>query len=384
MSARRRSLSAAAWAAFLLLSGCSSLNPFASSEPKRAPLPELVTPLTAPVRFTASVSNGDRRYLTPAPITDGLVVAGGNGEVTLFDAKGERRWQVEIGAPILAGVGSDGRLAAVVTEKGEVVALNVSDGSVRWRQMAALPAVTPPLVAEGLVVVRAVDHRLVAFDGFDGKERWRYERPLPPLSLRQSAPLLAEGGAIFVGYPGGVVAALDPKRGQPFFELTVAPPKGTTEIERLTDIVGTILVDRNELCAAAYQVRIACFDLQSGREVVSSPVSTRGGIDRALRSIITVDETDRVLALDLFSGRERWQNDRLAYRQLTRPVVVGDMALVGDSEGYLHAIDLGEGRVRARVRVGSGPIVVPPQRLPDGAVVVQNRDGTVAVVEGVR
>jgi len=369
------------------ISGCASLdaiNPFAASGPKPAPLPELRDALSLPVRYTERLSAGERRYLTPAPVADGVVAAGGKGEVVLIDANGKEQWRTEVGAPILAGVGSDGRLAAVVTEQGDVVAINVSDGSIRWRQAAALPAVTPPLVHDGLVVVRAADHRLLAFDAFDGNTRWRYERPLPPLSLRQSAPLVAAGGAIFVGYPGGIVAALDPNRGQPFFELTVAPPKGTTEIERLTDIVGPVVLDNQELCAAAYQSRIACFDLNTGREVVTSVIATRVGIDRDLRSVITVDEVDRIVAIDLFNGQPRWQNDSLVYRQLTRPVVFGDVALVGDAQGYLHAVDLSDGQVRARTRIGSGAIVVAPQRLADGAVVVQNQDGTVAVVERAR
>lgn len=369
------------------ISGCASLdaiNPFSASGPEPAPLPEIRDALSLPVRYTVQLSESDHRYLTPAPVADGVVAAGGNGEVILIGAGGTQQWRTELGAPILAGVGSDGRLAAVVTEQGDVVAINVSDGSIRWRQTAALPAVSPPLVRDGLVVVRAADHRLLAFDAFDGKVRWRYERPLPPLSLRQSAPLVAAGGAIFVGYPGGIVAALDPNRGQPFFELTVAPPKGTTEIERLTDIVGPVALDSNELCAAAYQSRIACFDLKTGREVLASSVATRVGIDRDLRSLVTVDEVDRIVAIDLFNGQPRWQNDQLVYRRLTRPVVFGDVALVGDAQGYLHAVDLSDGQVRARTRVGSGAIVVAPQRLADGAVAVQNQDGTLAVVERVR
>lgn len=388
MMARRKWLQSG-WSilACLVLAGCSSissLNPFASSGPQPGPLPSVVEPVTLAPAFSVTLTAAPNRYLTPAVAGEVLIAAGGEGEVVAFGRQGETVWRTSVGAPIAAGIGSDGRLAAVVTDRGEVVALNVSDGSVRWRRPAGLFTLTPPVVLDGLVIVRAIDHRLLAFAALDGEPRWRYDRPLPPLSLRQSAPLVASGGALFVGYPGGVVAAIDPQRGQPIFELTVAPPKGTTEIERLTDIVGPVVLARNELCAAAYQGRVACFDLQNGQMVMSYPISSKVGIDRTLRSVVTVDENDRVVAIDLFSSALRWENGAFGYRQLTRPVVVGSLLLVGDRDGMVHALDGSDGRVRGRLSVASAPIVVPPLVLPDGRVAVQSQNGTLMVVEGVR
>lgn len=370
--------------AILLLAGCStlsSLNPFAASGPTPAPLPALATPVSLAVAFSTQLTPAPNRYLTPAVAGDRLVAAGGEGEVVALARDGTVLWRSHVGAPIAAGVGTDARLAVVVTQRGEVVALNASDGSERWRRPVGWFSLTPPLVAEGLVVVRGIDHRLVAFAALDGEVRWRYDRPLPPLSLRQSAPLTAAGGAIFVGYPGGVVAAIDPQRGQPLFEITVAPPKGTTEIERLTDIVGPVVVVRDELCAAAYQGRIACFS-QNGQMVLQHPLSSRVGIDRDLRAVVAVDEEDRVVAIDLFNGTVRWESSRFAHRQLTRPVVVRSLLFVGDHEGWLHALDPVDGEVRGRVAVASAPIAVAPLPTPDGRLVVQSQNGTVAVVEG--
>ncbi len=368
-----------AWA----LAGCSSLsllNPFSSRGPQPAPLPPIEQAEALLLRWEARVSAAPQAFLSPAVTAEEIVVAGGNGEVVALDRQGAVRWRSDLAAPIAAGVGTDGRVAAVVTERGEVVALSMSDGSVRWRQSVSLPALTPPLVSDGVVVVRATDHRLVAFDVLDGKERWRYHRPLPPLSLRQSAPLVSAQGVVFAGFPGGTVTALQARSGSPLFELTVATPRGSSEIERLTDVVGPVVLWRDELCAAAFQGRIACFDLRSGRELLQKPFSSPVGVDRDVRTLVTVAENDDVLAFDVFSGEVRWQNEALRHRGLTRPVMVRGTVLVGDREGYVHALDSSNGRVLARQRVGSAALRTLVAA-DGGHVLVQNADGTLARLE---
>ncbi|MCX7945449.1 MAG: PQQ-binding-like beta-propeller repeat protein [Hydrogenophilus sp.] len=374
------------WCVVLTLgvTGCSvveRMTLFEMGEGKAAPLPVVSDPVGLHAARLVQVSGGEGRFLTPVAVEEGAVVAGGGGEVLLVGRDGAVRWRVEVGERIAAGVGGNERLVAVVTEGGTVVAINVSDGSVRWRTRAGLLSVTPPLVTEGAVLVRGVDHRLVAFEALDGRERWRYQRPLPPLGLRQSAPMTAVGGKVFVGYPGGVVTALDARVGQPVWELTVAPPRGTTEIERLTDVVGPVAVGRSELCATAFQGRTACFRLPDGEVLVQVPFGSRVGVERREGMLVVVDERDRVVGVDLFSRGEAWVNERLQGRGLTRAVAGGSWVLVGDKEGFVHALGLTDGTIGGSIRVSTERVIAPPVRMPGGGWIVQSVDGIVSWVQ---
>ncbi|WP_142805287.1 MULTISPECIES: outer membrane protein assembly factor BamB [Tepidiphilus] len=369
----------ALFAVATLVAGCSSLNPFSRKGPQIAPLPPLTSPVEVSIAAQTKVGGSEGLFLTPAILDNEAIVAGGDGRVLRWN--GGTRWEAKLEDRIIAGVGADERLAVVVTRKGEVVALAVDDGTVRWRHPLQADVITPPLVAGGFVVVRAVDHRLIALDARDGKERWVYQRNLPPLSLRQSAPLVSAGNAIVAGYPGGIVAVVEPRSGAPLFDLTVASPKGATEIERLTDVVGPPLVARQEVCAAAYQGRVACFDGRTAETIWTKDLSSRTGIDRDFRYIVVTADNDDVVALDAYSGREQWRTGGFSWRLLTRPLILGDWVLVGDREGYVHVLDRNDGRIRGRVRVGSGPILVEPKSIGPNRAVVQNTDGTVAVVE---
>ena len=83
-----------------------------------------------------------------------LTLAASNGTVVALDAAtGKELWRASAGADLAAGVGSDGKVAAVVTRTGEVVALE--GGKELWRQRLPSRSVTPPLVAGERVFVYA-------------------------------------------------------------------------------------------------------------------------------------------------------------------------------------------------------------------------------------
>ena len=68
-------------------------------------------------------------------------------------------WRANAGAPLAAGVGSDGRFAAVVTRDNELVVFEA--GNELWRKRLTSRVTTAPLVAGERVFVMGVD-RVVA------------------------------------------------------------------------------------------------------------------------------------------------------------------------------------------------------------------------------
>ena len=64
---------------------------------------------------------------------DTVTVAAADGTVVAIDSRtGQESWRASAGAPLTAGVGSDGSLAAVVTRNNDLVALQ--GGQVLWKQ----------------------------------------------------------------------------------------------------------------------------------------------------------------------------------------------------------------------------------------------------------
>ncbi len=367
-------------AGLVLLTGCSSLNPFASSGPKPAELTAFQPSAELRPLWQTRVGSSGGFDFRPAVVGDDVYAAANDGSVIRI-REGSVAWRSGVGQRLSAGVGSDGRLAVVVTTAGEVVALDAGSGAERWRHEARMEVLAPPAVVGSTVVVRASDGTLIGLAASDGARRWEYRRPVPTLTLRRSFAMTVEEPVAIVGYPGGKLVAIHAENGGVLWELTVATPRGVTELERITDVVGTPVLWRQEICAVTYQGRAGCFDLTNGNALWSREFSSSVGMDRDTRFAFITDASDAVHGLDAFSGAPVWKQDSMARRNVSRPLVAGDFVVVGDLDGYVHLLERESGRFAARTRADSSAIVADPQSLGGQRFVVQTRDGGVHAFE---
>lgn len=136
--------------------------------------------------------------LVPAVREGRVFVAGDEGVVRAIDAlSGVLAWEANVGSRIAAGVGSDGRRAAVVTRDNELVVLD--EGRLRWRARLPARALTAPLVAGERVFVVTVNRVVHAFDAEGGQRLWTFDRPGDALTLGQPGVLAAFRDTLLVG-----------------------------------------------------------------------------------------------------------------------------------------------------------------------------------------
>lgn len=361
----------------VLLAGCNPLNMLRSAPggPKPAELPQLSGSQPVRTLWSASVGNAERFMFSPAVTGDSVFAAARDGTVTrLAVDSGRALWRVSLGTSLSGGVGADARTVAVATEEGEVIALDAQSGSVRWRARVSSEVLAAPSVAPELVLVRSIDNRIFAFGAEDGKRRWVYQRAPSSLVVRSPAGVSLLGDTAFAGFSGGKLIALALANGAVRWEATVALPKGATELERVTDVVGEPAVLAREVCAAAYQGRVACYEAASGRLLWARDVSSLTGISVDARYAFVSDDRGAVHAFDRTNGRSVWKQDRLANRQLSRPASAEAAAAVGDLEGYVHFLARDTGAFVARFATSGGAVKSAPVPLQNG-VLVQTQNG---------
>jgi outer membrane protein assembly factor BamB len=363
-------------AAAALVAGCGL---FDEKKTPPTPLPEFQSSLNVAVSWRLSVGSGRDTFLQPAVVENAIYAAAANGAVLRIDpASGNPVWRTDVESKISAGVGADGFTVAVATPRGEVVALD-ADGKVRWRAPTSSDAIAPPLVGRGLVIVRSTDHRVSAFEAESGKRRWIFTRQLPPLTLRASAEMAFAGDNVLVGFPGGRLVAVALSNGAARWEAAVSEPKGTTEVERLADVLGPVVVAGGQACAASFQGRVMCADAATGSLRWARDLSAGAGVARDSRSVYAVDATSQLHALAAEGGASLWRNERLTFRQLTTPLALAGVVVVGDLDGHVHFLSSAEGSFLSRLRIDSSPIVARPLAWNDGAVVLTT-DGTLALL----
>jgi outer membrane protein assembly factor BamB len=370
-----------ALALLALVASCSTVgnmyDRWFGSRPAAKPAPLVaITPTAQPrVAWQANVGEADRSVFFPAVTGSTVYAANAAGQIVGFDIKsGKQVARINAAQRLSGGVAANGSLIMVGTSKGEVLAFDAS-GKVLWKAQLSGEVLAPAAIEGTLVVVRAGDGRIYGLDALDGKRRWIYQRTTPALSLRNYSGVVLERGAIFAGFPAGRLVALAASTGNVGWDSVVALPRGTTELERVADVIGLPVVDGDRVCAVAYQGRVACFDTQSGTTIWAREVSSIAGLDADHRGVYIVDDKNAVVALDKSNGASLWNQDKLAGRGVSAPLAFGRFIVVGDFEGYVHFLSREDGSFAARIATDGSAIGAPPVALDGATVLVQTRKG---------
>jgi outer membrane protein assembly factor BamB len=364
----------------MVSSAIDTLNPLnwfgsRSASPDMAPLPQIAQSLRVGTLWQANVGSSQHAIFAPAVAGGSVYAAAADGTITRLDAaSGKRAWSISAGEPLSGGVGADAGLVAVGSSKGEVLAFD-SNGTALWKARVSSEVLAAPQVAQDVVVARSADGRIFGLSARDGKRKWYYQRSTPALTVRSPVGISIADGVVYAGFAGGKLAAINLADGAVRWEATVALPRGTTELERVTDVIGRPVIAGREVCAVAYQGRIGCFSRASGQALWGREMSSTSGLALDARYAFVSDDKGAVHALDRSSGTSLWRQDKLHLRNLSAPFALGGAIAVADIQGYVHFLDRESGAFVGRVQTDGSPVSTNPVSLPEGGFLVQTRNG---------
>ncbi|MBD9415525.1 outer membrane protein assembly factor BamB [Pseudomonas sp. PDM16] len=357
---------AAVLALALIAVGCSSNS---KKELPPAELPDIQEEVRLDAQWSRSIGDGQGELynlLTPASDGDRLFAAAANGDVVALDRlTGDKFWEVELDLPISGGVGAGYGLVLVGTLKGEVVALDASSGEEKWRARVTSEVLSAPATNGDVVVVQTQDDRLIAFDASTGSQRWIYENSPAVLTLRGTSSPVMTNNLVIAGLSSGKLMALDAGRGIPVWEQRVAVPQGRSELERMVDIDGNLLLTGGNVYVVTYQGKVAAFDAESGRPLWNRDASSYVGLAQGFGSVYVSLASGAVEGVDEGSNSALWNNDALQRRQLSAPEVFSSYVAVGDFEGYLHLLSQVDGHFVGREKIDGDGVRVRPLVIGD-------------------
>lgn len=363
----------------LLLTGCSWFggNDDDSTDPvKLGPIEAEITLAPLWDRNIGGAARDRASRLVPALVSGRIFAASADGNIVAMQpGSGRVIWQVDVrdfytdeeletafakkSDAITGGVGGGGDLVVVGTFAGDLVALNQSDGSLAWKARTTSEVLAPPQVHRDMVVAQSIDGKVAVYDTLDGERRWIYTSSVPSLTLRGTTTPVVTDEFIATGFANGRIVILDPERGIAGLDERIAIPQGKSDLERLVDIDGRMVMVDSKLFVVGYQGNLAAIDLQSGRLAWSKEASSIVGLGAGFGNVYLAAADGVIRAFDADSGREVWSTEKLKYRDLTAPVAISSFIAVGDLEGYIHLIAQADGRFVGRRRVHNDPLRSP-------------------------
>jgi len=343
----------------------------ASDKPKPTPLAN-VTPKIAGRQVWSVKLDSVKFPLTMLVRNGNFIVASTDGTLLVMEAEsGRQLFRTNVGAALSAGIGSDGRFYAVVTQDNTLVTFEGTKEL--WRAQLSSRVSTSPMVAGERVFVMGVDRAVHAFDALNGNRLWSLARPGEALTLLHSGVLTAVNNVLIAGQ-GPRVAGIDPDKGTLRWEVPLGTPRGTNEIERLADLVGPALRLGTRICARSFQIAVGCADGETGRLLWSRSTGGINAIGGDEELIFAADASDRIVARKTDSGETAWTSERMLFRGLSAPVAIGPAVVFGDFEGNVHFLDRKDGQPLLRLSTDGSQVVGQPV-LSGKTLLVATRNG---------
>ena len=329
-------------------------------------------------------------FLQPLILDKIAVTVSRDGVLNIISlTTGEFDPDIELNSIISAGVSGNEDIWLVATRDAHVIAIDAHKRRELWRTRVSSEVLARPIIHEGHVVVRAIDGKILSLNIDDGTIRWQYQRAIPDLTLRGTSEPVVSRGKIIAGLSDGRLIALSPEDGSVIWDIALSVPTGRSEIQRLVDIDGDAELYGRVLYAASFQGRVAAIDVERGQFLWARDFSTHTGVILDEKVLYSSDEKGNIWALDRLNGATIWKQEKLAYRKLTRPTIIGDYLAVGDFEGYVHLLSRYDGHFVARYQLGQFDdlgwelgtgIIVPPIIKGKDRVVVITRGGILYVL----
>jgi outer membrane protein assembly factor BamB len=355
-------------ASVVLLTACSG----SAKRPEPAPLAANVALIGVKQAWVSRIGEVPAGA-GPTVVGNSVVIAAVDGTVAAMDAaSGRDIWRGSAGAAVVTGAGSDGKLAAVITRANELVTLDA--GNLLWKAKLPAQAFTAPFVGGARVFVVLADKSVHAFDGATGKKLWTLQRPSEPLVLSKPGAILAVGDTLVVGL-GGRLVGLNPNNGTVRWEAPIAAPRGTNDVERLVDIVSSVSRVGDVVCARAFQAAVGCVNAIRGTPLWNRPANGSEGVHGDGNFLFGTEADGKLIAWRKSDGQSAWQSERLLYRSLSAPLVVGRSVVVGDNAGNLHMLSREDGSPLNRLTTDGSAIVGSPVLAGDSLVAVTKSGG---------
>ena len=347
----------------LLISGCSTLDSLRfwqndevdPDEPKE--LSSFASQENIKVLWRNSY-NGENEIgnFLPSFNAQNIFFSDASGNVLSMDAKtGNDNWSVKLNF-LASGTSAGFGIVVVADVDGNVIALDQIDGNVLWSSNVKGEVLSSVAIDAKIVVVKTGSGELLGLNKDSGEVIWSYRSTLPVLTIRgNSSPVIVDN-LVYASFDNGRLGVFELNSGFQIWDGAISYVSGASELENLIDSDSNPVIEGGLIYTTNYQGNLNIFDPSQKRSVWSnnassffSPIISRG-------MLMVVEENSSIKSFALKTLEESWINSDYLNRDLSNGVSYKDNIVVGDFEGYVHVINILNGRTVGREKLSRNPI----------------------------
>lgn len=307
--------------------------------------------------------------IVSSPLVDGASVYVGSADHNLYAIdreSGAQKWKFETGGAVNSSPAVLDGLVFVSSLDGRFYAIDAATGKEKWKFSTkgerrfsapgihgAMPKtevmvdpfdvfLSSPVVSGGVVYFGSGDHNVYALDAATGREKWRFSTG----NVVHASPAV-KNGIVYIGSWDRNLYALSASTGKELWRFQTG---NDTTIYNQIGIASSASVADGVVFFGCRDGHFYAVDAKSGKQkwshdnkmgwVIASPAVKDGIV------YFPTSDGTRFKALDAATGALRYSIVNKAV-SFSSPAVVNDRVYFGSSDGWLHALDIGSGEVKA-------------------------------------
>jgi len=302
-------------------------------------------------------ASNDLGSFKPSFYAGEMLVADSDGEITSLNPKtGKLNWTKSLDRTLSAGIASGFGKFVVSDGDGNVIGFDLDSKEILWETNVGGEVLANVVIDASLVVVKNSVGELIALDSLIGEKKWTFRSQLPALTVRGTGEPIIKDGMVFSTFDNGRLAAFQLNTGFFLWDGPISFLEGSSELENLIDADSSPVFEKQLIFATNYQGNLTAFDMAQKRPVWNSQASSFHSPVIGKGMIMVIQDDGSILSFSSANLASSWVSDEYTRRDLSNGVMLNNLLLVGDLEGYVHVIDPLAGNTIGRKKVSGKPI----------------------------
>ena len=286
-----------------------------------------------------------------------MLVADSDGEIASLNPKtGKLNWTKSLDRTLSAGIASGFGKFIVSDEDGNVIGFDLDSKEILWETNIGGEVLSNAVIDASLVVVKNSVGELVALDSLIGEKKWTFRSQLPALTVRGTGEPIIKDGMVFSTFDNGRLAAFQLNTGFFLWDGPISFLQGSSELENLIDADSSPVFEKQLIFATNYQGNLTAFDMVQKRPVWNSKASSFHSPVIGKGMIMVIENDGSILSFSATNLASSCISYEYTRRDLSNGVMLNNLLLVGDLEGYVHCINPLTGKTIGRKKVSGNPI----------------------------
>jgi outer membrane protein assembly factor BamB len=309
--------------------------------------------------WSSGIGQGSRSRLPltaqPVALGESIFTLDTDSQLSSFDTQsGKRRWRTDVRDeneedPVISGgIAVDGGVVYVTAGYDELVAVDATNGQIKWRAALTSPSRAAPTVVGDKVFVTTMSNSVLAINTADGKVAWEFTGIGESTGLIGAASPAATNDMIIPAFSSGEIYALRSANGSVAWSDNLANNVRLGGMTGLSDIRGLPVVDDGIVYAISFGGKMAAIDLNSGARIWAKDITGSKTPWLSGNRIFLITAENQIVALDKREGTVLWVSQLARFKDKedkTGPIIWGGPILGGSrllafsSDGRVAEID---------------------------------------------